>query len=413
MAAVDFVEVIFEENPLYENAVATPVTGPNRLGSEKFYMAGRSAVLRPNTNYKRRDDEFRGVPAAPPVLTDHYEPDGALSEYAYYDDLTWLLSLSGFVGVHTSGGAAVAEGVDTTTVTGVNVLNSAVINVGSTLFFPAVGTFVLAGVAVTYTGITATSFTGCSNHAATVGGETVTPLLPAGTHKWVFTKKAGITAQTAQIRVNYADEGVQMKGNGYGVSQLSVNGDGELSANLLGLVCKRLAVDTTTVPSLTTQAVPPVKRGDLYLSFLAGGGAISDFGWQIDNPLTAIRSMSLLPPSLFPDLMEFGDNQAKLSGTIPKRIAAGVDIDAVMAATTFAARARYKSPKVVGATGYPYSMWIEMPSAQYTAGTIEDLKNVRRHGVPDLAFEAAYDETAALDARITLVNSVASIETLT
>jgi hypothetical protein len=138
------------------------------------------------------------------------------------------------------------------------------------------------------------------------------------------------------------------------------------------MVAKRLAVDTTTVPALTSQAVPPIRRGDLYLSFLAGGGAIADFGWTIDNPLAAIRTMSLLPPSFYPDTMEFGDAQAKLTGTIPKRIAAGVDIDAVFAATTFAAKARYKSPKTIAATAYPYSMWVEMPSAQYTAGTVED-----------------------------------------
>ena len=31
MPAADFVEVILEENPIFENAVATPVTGPNSL----------------------------------------------------------------------------------------------------------------------------------------------------------------------------------------------------------------------------------------------------------------------------------------------------------------------------------------------------------------------------------------------
>ena len=410
MAAVDFAEITIEENPIYEGAVAVPVTGPNRLANEKLYMAGRSAGIQANPQYKDRSDEFRGILGAVPKLLDGFAPGGALTEYAYFNDLTWLLSLCGFVGVATPGGATVGD-VDTTTATGVNALNSPIVNVASTALFPAAGTFVLGGVSTTYTGTTPTSFTGCGAHVATVGGETIANNVPATCTKWVFTKKSGIVAPTAQVRINYADEQVQMKGNGYALSQLQVSGAGELSATLLGMVTKRLAVDTVTVPALTSQAVPPIRRSDLYLSFLAGGGAVEDFAWTIDNPLSAIRTMSILPPSFYPDTMEFGDAQAKLSGTIPKRIASGIDIDAVLAVTTFAAKARYKSPKTIAATAYGYSMWVEMPSAQYTAGTIDDLKNVRRHGIPALAFEAAYDETAGFDARITLVNSVPSIAT--
>jgi hypothetical protein len=410
MPAVDFVQIALEENPIYEGAVAVPTTGPNRIANEKLYLPGRSAVIRPNTNYKRRDDEFRSILGTVPVILDHYEPDGALSEYAYYDNLIWLLLLCGFTATITPGGATVAD-PDTTTVVGVNALNSATLNVTDTTLFPASGSFILGGAAVTYTGKTATSFTGVGTHAATTGGETVANVVPATATKWVFTKRTGIVAQTAQILVNYADEGYQMKGNGFGVSQIALNGDGELSASLVGLVCKRAAVDTTTVPAYTTQAVPPVRRGDLYLSFLAGGGAIADFGWTLDNPLAAIRSMSLLPPSNFPDTLEFGDAQAKLTGTIPKRIATAVDQDAAMAATTFSARARYKSSKTIAATSYAYSMWIELPAAQYTAGTIEDLKNVRRHGIPDLAFEGNYDETAGFDCRITIVGGTSSVAT--
>jgi len=228
----------------------------------------------------------------------------------------------------------------------------------------------------------------------------------------VFSKKTGVVAPTAQVRINYADEALQMKGNGYAISQLSVSAAGELSSTWLGMVTKRLAVDAATVPALTSQAIPPIRRSDLYLSFLAGGGAIEDFGWSIDNALAAIRTMSLLPPSFYPDTMEFGDAQAKLTGTIPKRIASGIDIDAVLAVTTFAAKARYKSPKTIAATAYPFSMWIEMPSAQYTAGTVDDLKNIRREGMPALAFEAAYDETAGYDVKITLVNSQPTVLTL-
>jgi hypothetical protein len=60
-----------------------------------------------------------------------------------------------------------------TTATGVNALNSATMVVGSTQGFPSSGSFVMGGVTTTYTGTSSTSFTGCSNHAATTGGEAI------------------------------------------------------------------------------------------------------------------------------------------------------------------------------------------------------------------------------------------------
>ena len=60
-----------------------------------------------------------------------------------------------------------------TTVTGTNALNSATINVGDTSMFASSGTVVINSVNVTYTGKTATSFTGCGSHAAYTGGEDV------------------------------------------------------------------------------------------------------------------------------------------------------------------------------------------------------------------------------------------------
>lgn len=67
-----------------------------------------------------------------------------------------------------------------TTATGVNALNSATVNVGATTGFTAPGVFMLGGVAVPYTGITGTSFTGCGNHPATAGGEAVTSPIQIG-----------------------------------------------------------------------------------------------------------------------------------------------------------------------------------------------------------------------------------------
>jgi len=72
-----------------------------------------------------------------------------------------------------------------TTATGVNALNSAVVNVASTVGFSTMGVFLTGGVLTTYTGVTGTSFTGCGNHAATTGGEVIAPSITtngAGAH---------------------------------------------------------------------------------------------------------------------------------------------------------------------------------------------------------------------------------------
>jgi hypothetical protein len=168
----------------------------------------------------------------------------------------------------------------------------------------------------------------------------------------VFTKRGGIIAQTAQVRVNYADEAYQMKGNGFASRS---------SRSTATASCprpprprrKRAAVDTTTVPAYTTQAVPPIRRGDLYLSFLAGGGAIADFGWTDRQPARRDPVDVAAAAVELPRHDGVRRRQAKLTGTIPKRIAAAVDIDAVMAATTFAARPATRAAKTIAATSYP------------------------------------------------------------
>lgn len=76
-------------------------------------------------------------------------------------------------GADTLGTLAQTAGI---TVNGVNALNSATINVNSnpsTAGFASSGAAYLSGVSFTYTGLTASSFTGCSSHAATTGGEII------------------------------------------------------------------------------------------------------------------------------------------------------------------------------------------------------------------------------------------------
>jgi hypothetical protein len=175
-------------------------------------------------------------------------------------------------------------------------------------------------------------------------------------------------------------------------------------------VLAQAAADTTTSPSLDSAIIPPVKRGDLFLTWLTGGGLVSDFSFQIANGLEQINSMSLNPASYFPDSLELGDDQVQVTGSIPKRILNTTDFAALLAATTFSAKARWVTPKVIGATVYKYSAWLEMPSCQYVGGSPDALAAKRRLGA-NYDFFAAYDESAGYDVKITIVNDVASIAT--
>lgn len=407
-AAVDFVELAIEESPLNEQTFADAAT-PSRISTNLLYPPSRTARISAGPQLLSRGDELRGIEGEVSRLSDSYEPVGVITSRAYGDILPYLLSLAGWTGVHTAGGAAVT-GPLTTTATGVNAINSATVNVASTSGFDAAGTFILGGVATTYTGKTATSFTGCGAHAATVGGEVISENVPTNAHKWVFTKRGGITAKTARIRTNYADENVLLEGYGFAVSSLSLTAAAELSADLMGLYMRRLNADTTTVPAVQASSVQPFRRGDLYVSALAGGGNLSDFTVSIANPLERIHTASLFPPSDWPNLMELGDEKVAVSGTIPKRILSGADYDALIAATTFAMSARWTGRSNIGATTKKYSLWIEMPKCQYVSGDQDELANRRRHGFsPD--WFASWDETAGYDARITVVNGVAATET--
>jgi hypothetical protein len=412
MAAVKFVEVRLEESPL--NAQTWNLAAaPNRVATEKLYMAIRAARLSAAPAHLSRADELRGILGSVADLIDAYAPAGTLGERAYWKDLTWLLELSGFKGVATPGGALVTDG-DQTTVVGVNGLNSTTVNVVDTSLFPTTGTFILAGAtAVTYTGKTATSFTGCGSHPATTGGELVQGNVPATAVKWVFSKRDSIDAQTAQFKINYADTpttGNLIQGNGFGVSELGLNAAGELTAELVGLYLQRLAVDTATAPAIVSGGTPPLRRGDLYLSWLTGGATPAGFEISIANGLDRYYGFSVLPSSPFPTELAHGEDQVRVTGSIPKRLLDDTDFDALLNASTFAAKGRWRSTKSILATAAKYTLWVDMPACQYLGGDGDEMGNKRRIGA-SYDFFAAIDETAGYDVRFTLVNDTATIAT--
>ena len=318
---------------------------PYRVSTITRYFPIQTLRLSPAPSHLDRSDELRGYEGGPPQLIDGYAPAGALAMRAYLNDLPFLLHIAGFTGTRTAGDGVITD-PDTTAI-------------------------------------------------------------PTGVSRWVFTKRGGITAKTAQIIAAYADEGVFIKGQGYGITSLGLNADGALTADLLGLVALN-AADPNLTPTLDASSILPIRRGNLGLTWLAGSGNTIDFSLNISNPLLARRSLALATPSFYPDKMEHGDERVRITGTIPKGSLADADVDALLAASTFAATAKWKTGQVITAS-YGYNVWIEMPKCQYIGGDPDELANRRRFG-GSFDWWAAWDESLGYDAKITVTNTITAIE---
>lgn len=325
-----------------------PTTASYRLSTVKHYPPVQSVQLSPGVQHLDRSDEQRGIEGGPPMLIETYEPGGSLQIRPYANTLTWLLHAAGMSGAVTAGNGIITD-----------------------------------------------------PDSATV---------PTGAYRWVFTKRGGLQAKSLQMILAYASRSVFWKGQGVGVSQFQFDAEGSVQAELTGLVVANVS-DPNITPSYDSTDIPPFRRGDLSLTWLGSSGTTENFSFSIANPLNRRRTYTLATPSYFPDVLEHGDEKLRLTGSIPKSALADADVDALLAATEFAAAAEWTSPHAI--TGaYKYKMWLDIPACQHIAGGPQAMANVRRFGA-DIDFWAAWDEGSGYDFKITLVNSVSAIETYT
>lgn len=324
-----------------------PTAAAYRLSTNVHYPPIQNATLAPAVSHIDRGDEQRGIEGAPPMLVETYEPAGSLGIRAYANTLPWLLHAAGMSGAVTAGNGVITDP------------DSAVI--------------------------------------------------PTGAYRWVFTKRGGLQAKSLQIMLAYASRSVFWKGQGYGVSSFAFDGEGAITADLTGLVLVNSA-DPNITPSYDSSAIPPFRRGDMTLTWLGSGGTVENFSFTIANPLNRRRTYTLATPSYFADVLEHADDKVRLTGSIPKSALADADLDALMAATSFAGTAKWASPVNIGATSYKYKMWLQMPNCQHIGGGPQAMANVRRFGM-DVDFWSAWDEASGYDFKITVVNGVSAIET--
>lgn len=323
---------------------------PYRLSTDECWVPATSVKLDPVPSYEDRSDELRGIEGGIEQLIEAYNPTGTLNCRPYLNQMTWLLHAAGLEGTPTAGDGIITD-PDTQTI-------------------------------------------------------------PVGATRWTFAKRGGVEAKSLQIIAAYVSDDFFQKGQGYGVSEITWDTGGPLQASLVGLVAGRLASDPQLVPAYDAPTILPVRRGNLKLTWLAGGAAIDDgFTFTLSNPLNQMHSAEADTPSFYPDKLEHGDERVTLRGTVPKHNVDPDDYDKWMEAGTFAASAHWTVPVHIGATTYHYQMWLDIPNCQLIGGDgAGELRNARRHPA-SYGFFAAWDFVKGYDFKFTLVNAVTDIET--
>jgi hypothetical protein len=449
----DYLALAMEETPRYEGAVST---APYRESTSNLYIPTTAGRINANPSFIDRADELRNLQGDVPLVVEAFAPDGAIAERAYINHLAFLLTLAGFKPTITTGNglnqvwtlntAAATGGTFTLTVsaqatTGLahNSTSADIQAALEALSTVGAGNVVCTGGPINTTSVVITFRNAMGGKAVTVtgafGGLTGTPYtltntaagspptvtnpdfvagqtfannpqsyVGVGAYKYVFVKRTGVTAQSARLYAAYGTQGVFLKGQGYGVSSLTLDASGAMSAALVGLVCAAVA-DPGLTPSQDSSAILPVTRGDLYLQWLTGSGSPDDFNLAIANPLSAIPTFGLPTPSLYPDTLQHGDTWPKVTGSIPKREIDSDDLAALWTGETFSATARWRSRSYVGNSPSRYAAWFQMPACQYDQGNPDDLANRRRFGAT-FNWRAQIDEATGKDITITLVTGV-------
>lgn len=446
-----YARIRIEETPRYEGA---PTTAPYRISTNVFYLPIMSGAIGPVPAHLDRSDEVRNNLSPMKKIIDGFAPNGSLRMRSYLNGMIPLLQLAGLTGTLTQGAGTnevqtVAQGgtwtggtftltfgTDTTApipfnataaqvqaalealpsigVGGVRctggALPTTLVTVNFEGLLAATNVAALTGTATGLTGTTPTVT--IATTVPGVVGAIVDPNgngIPTGAWRAQFAKRTGATAKTADITLGYNDVGLFQQGQGYGVSQVSMAGNGEVSFDLLGLVSKPID-DPVLTPALDASTIQPLRSARMLLTWLTGGANVEggSFTWSLQNPLNAARHHGLR--SDYPALMEPGDGVPALTGSLNSRTFDRDELNALQAATSFAAKADYLGDSKIASTGAFYRMFLEMPSCQITGGQGDDLQNRNRHGA-NWNWEANYDDVAGYDFRITIIGGVTAMET--
>lgn len=262
-------------------------------------------------------------------------------------------------------------------------------------------------------GTSSTGETGATHYAASTGNGIITDpdgaTIPTGCTKHVWTGPlgpSGASPKTHQLIANYKDQGVSWEARGCATEQMEIETP-EQGGAMITVNGPANYADTVTDPALTPSYEtltrrPFMRAGLVIVTWLSGTATASDFGITFSNPVEPVRSMG--SASKYPDVMEKAEGLALVSGSIAKRQLDIDDLNALKAATEFAAKMRWASDSVI-ASSYTFKFWVEMSAAQYSGGTWDPLSNRRRLGA-NFNWRAARNASASVT--LTLVNDVSS-----
>jgi hypothetical protein len=259
--------------------------------------------------------------------------------------------------------------------------------------------------------------------ALAAGGVTTTPgvggagcldpdsvQIPVGGYRHVASWAVGDTPQTCEV--NYSPPaGLFYKATGVGIQSIDFgieNGVWKTTCDLAALYWSIIA-DPVITPA--PESVSPFIHGDMVLTWLGGTAVTKDFSFKIENKLVTDRQFTVR--SKFPDRIRIDSPFQELTGSIPKEAMDATDWDALVNGTPFSAKIKLEHSTdfcPVGSPTYPYQMWIEMPACQYVKGSIDAIKNDRRHEA-SFDWAARYDTGTSKWATITVVNQIPAIST--
>lgn len=332
-----------ESSPAYEGAEV-------ELGEKVLDAPAISVDNSPEPSPMERDDEMRGVDEPLQIFEDEFNPTWGLSSRAYPDLLGF--ELCKVLGLPTS---TAGDGEEVKDPDGVVIPDGATRHVWTAPFGPA-----------------------------------------------------GPSPLTTDMILAYTEENTFVHITGAGAEEFTL-GSEEAGGVKLGTKGPALfwehIDDPELVPAPESLAIRPfMRRGLEVVTWQGNPRHLEQFGVTISNPIEAARSMA--SGSGFPDLLEKGEGPIVVTIEAPKRHINPADLDALLRAERFAMKARWISQSMIGATSYPYGLWLEGDGAQYTGGGPASLENKRRIG-SNYTAKLTSDGVGA-SSKFTLVNATPS-----
>lgn len=320
------------------------VTPTYLLPATAWYLPAEEVLLNPNHAPLNRNDEQRGVDARLPVAQNEYAPTGQIVMRHYPNYIGAILMLL-FGDVATTTGNGIITDPDMATI-------------------------------------------------------------PTGAWKHVFVKAAGPAPKTATITNAYGSSWLRARGVTAESMAFALAADGiKATAALLANYMARLTSDPGLVPSYDPFSILPFRRRNVTLTWGEGTANIESIAFTLAQHLEPVRDMGIATG--FPtdtERVNAPDGFLGLTGSMTRRDFDNADFDALLNSGQFNVKIKMTSEQNIGATTYPYSMWVECPAAQFMAGTLEALKNQPRHEI-SLDWHAAYSFVDSFDFRVTLINS--------